>query len=77
MISGIGLVSTVTGNPASCPVERKAKRRNGLQVNIPGMENPPKVPATVDATTFPVFGEMALLDSGQRSATVQALGNQD
>lgn len=48
----------------------KAMILEGFDLNLPGMDNSHKVLATLDASTYPVFGEMALLDRDQRSATV-------
>lgn len=44
-------------------------------VNIPflTMENPRKVLATLDGSSYPIFGEMALVDRDVRSATIQIL----
>jgi len=44
-----------------------------VPINIMEMENPKKVLATLSQQTYPLFGEMALLDKDKRSATVEAL----
>ncbi len=48
-------------------------------VNIPflTMENPCKVLATLDGSSYPIFGEMALVDRDVRSATIQVLEDSD
>jgi CRP-like cAMP-binding protein len=51
----------------------KAMLMAGMTVPLLSMESPRKVLATLDASAFPVFGEVALIDSDQRSATVTAL----
>jgi CRP-like cAMP-binding protein len=45
----------------------------GLHLPLEEVRNPRKVLATLDSTVCPVFGEMALLDEDQRSATVETL----
>lgn len=51
----------------------KAMLIKGMTVPIPELRNPRKVLATLDATIYPVFGEMALIDRDTRSATVTLL----
>lgn len=51
----------------------KAMLLEGLSVPLLHMESPRKVLATLDAAGHPVIGEVALLDSEQRSATVRVL----
>jgi CRP-like cAMP-binding protein len=51
----------------------KAMLMAGMSVPLPNMESPRKVLATLDATGHPMFGEVALIDADQRSATVTAL----
>lgn len=48
-------------------------------MNLPIMEvsNPRKVLATLDEKNYPVFGEIALIDSDTRSATIQVLNPSD
>lgn len=48
-------------------------------MNLPLMEvnNPRKVLATLDQKDYPVFGEIALIDSDTRSATIQTLEPSD
>lgn len=51
----------------------KAMLMAGMSVPLMNMESPRKVLATLDASLHPVFGEVALIDADQRSATVTAL----
>lgn len=51
----------------------KAMLMAGMSVPLLNMESPRKVLATLDSSCFPVFGEVALIDADQRSATVTAL----
>ncbi len=46
---------------------------NGVQLPLQELHDPRKILATLDSGVFPVFGEMALLDSDVRSATVETL----
>ncbi len=46
---------------------------NGVQLPLQELNDPRKILATLDSGMFPVFGEMALLDSDVRSATVETL----
>jgi CRP-like cAMP-binding protein len=45
----------------------------GMSLPLAEMTNPRKVLATLDETNYPTFGEMALLDSDTRSATVEVV----
>lgn len=45
----------------------------GLHLPLEEVRNPRKVLATLDSSVCPVFGEMALLDEDERSATVETL----
>lgn len=51
----------------------KAMLMAGMSVPLLSMESPRKVLATLDASGYPVFGEVALIDADLRSATVTAL----
>ncbi|MDQ7833899.1 MAG: cyclic nucleotide-binding domain-containing protein [Humidesulfovibrio sp.] len=51
----------------------KAMLMAGMSVPLLNMASPRKVLATLDDTSHPVFGEVALIDSDQRSATVTAI----
>jgi CRP-like cAMP-binding protein len=51
----------------------KAMLMAGMSVPLLNMATPRKVLATLDDTSHPVFGEVALIDSDQRSATVTAI----
>lgn len=51
----------------------KAMLIKGMKVPLPELSNPRKVLATLDASIYPVFGEMALIDRDMRSATVTLL----
>lgn len=53
----------------------KAMLMAGMIVPLLSMESPRKVLATLDASAYPVFGEVALIDADQRSATVTALSD--
>jgi CRP/FNR family transcriptional regulator, cyclic AMP receptor protein len=53
----------------------KAMLMAGMSVPLLSMESPRKVLATLDASAFPVFGEVALIDADLRSATVTALSD--
>ncbi len=53
----------------------KAMFLAGMSVPLLNMESPRKVLATLDDTAHPVFGEVALIDSDQRSATVTAIAD--
>ncbi len=46
---------------------------NGVQLPLQELQDPRKILATLDSGVFPVFGEMALLDSDVRSASVETL----
>ena len=45
----------------------------GCHLAVPGLESSRKVLATLDGRSFPMFGEVALLDNDIRSATVTTL----
>ena len=45
----------------------------GMKLPLAELEDPRKVLATLDHTICPIFGEMAMLDRDQRSATVETL----
>jgi CRP-like cAMP-binding protein len=51
----------------------KAMLLPGMSIPLLNMASPRKVLATLDHTAHPIFGEMALIDSDQRSATVLAV----
>ena len=51
----------------------KSMIQKDIAVIIPGLEHTRKVLATLDATNYPVFGEVAMLDRDRRSATVEAV----
>ena len=51
----------------------KAMLLAGMSVPLLNMASPRKVLATLDDSGYPVFGEVALIDSDQRSATVTAI----
>lgn len=51
----------------------KAMLMAGMSVPLLNMASPRKVLATLDDTSRPIFGEVALIDSDQRSATVTAI----
>jgi CRP/FNR family cyclic AMP-dependent transcriptional regulator len=51
----------------------KAMLMAGMSVPLLSMSSPRKVLATLDDSGLPVFGEVALIDSDQRSATVTAI----
>lgn len=53
----------------------KAMLLAGMSVPLLNMTSPRKVLATLDDSTHPVFGEVALIDSDQRSATVTAISD--
>lgn len=53
----------------------KAMLMAGMSVPLLNMDSPRKVLATLDDSGHPVFGEVALIDSDQRSATVTAISN--
>ncbi|MBA4356492.1 MAG: cyclic nucleotide-binding domain-containing protein [Humidesulfovibrio sp.] len=53
----------------------KAMLMAGLSVPLLNMVSPRKVLATLDDAGHPVFGELALIDSDQRSATVTAVSD--
>lgn len=46
---------------------------NGVQLPLQELQDPRKILATLDSGVFPVFGEIALLDSDVRSASVETL----
>lgn len=48
-----------------------------MHVPIMEVENRSKVLATLDEHDYPVFGEMALIDSDERSATILVLDDSD
>lgn len=54
---------------------RVTKSMLHTHMNLPIMEveNPRKVLATLDEREYPIFGEIALIDSDTRSATIQVL----
>ncbi|WP_319541125.1 cyclic nucleotide-binding domain-containing protein [uncultured Pseudodesulfovibrio sp.] len=45
----------------------------GMNMPILEVDNPRKVLATMDETEYPLFGEIALIDTDTRSATIQTL----
>lgn len=49
----------------------------GMNMPILEVENARKVLATLDASEYPIFGEMALIDSDTRSATITVLAPSD
>jgi len=51
----------------------KAMLIPGMSIPLQELNNPRKVLATLDGEHSPIFGEMALLDSDTRSATVEAV----
>ncbi len=51
----------------------KAMIVKGMSLPIVELEDPRKVLATLDEASFPIFGEMALLDKDVRSASVETL----
>ena len=51
----------------------KAMLLPGMSVPLTSMEGTRKVLATLDDTAMPIFGEVALIDRDQRSATVLAV----
>ena len=53
----------------------KAMLMAGMSVPLLNMDSPRKVLATLDDSGHPMFGEVALIDSDQRSATVTALSD--
>lgn len=55
----------------------KAMLIKGMSVPLTEMKNPRKVLATLDDTGFPIFGEIALIDRDERSATVTVIEDSD
>ncbi|MBI9111111.1 cyclic nucleotide-binding domain-containing protein [Maridesulfovibrio ferrireducens] len=55
----------------------KAMLMKGMSIPLLEMENPRKVLASLDDSTFPVFGEIALIDNDHRSATVTVVEDSD
>ncbi|OEU69609.1 MAG: Crp/Fnr family transcriptional regulator [Desulfovibrio sp. S3730MH75] len=55
----------------------KAMLIKGMSLPLSEVKNPRKVLANLDGTTFPVFGEIALIDNDQRSATVTVVEDSD
>ncbi|WP_031484467.1 cyclic nucleotide-binding domain-containing protein [Maridesulfovibrio frigidus] len=55
----------------------KAMLIKGMSLPLSEVKNPRKVLANLDDTTFPVFGEIALIDNDQRSATVTVVEDSD
>lgn len=53
----------------------KAMLLPGMNIPLLHMESPRKVLATLDESAMPIFGEVALIDSDQRSATVLAVSD--
>ena len=53
----------------------KAMLLAGMSVPLLNMDSPRKVLATLDDSGHPVFGEVALIDADQRSATVTAISD--
>ncbi|MGE4554206.1 MAG: Crp/Fnr family transcriptional regulator [Desulfovibrionaceae bacterium] len=51
----------------------KAMLAKGMALPIMDLQNTSKTLATLDQTTYPVFGEMALIDHDTRSATITVL----
>ena len=51
----------------------KAMLAKGMHLPIMDMDDPRKVLATLDDSSYPVFGEMALIDEDLRSATITVL----
>lgn len=49
----------------------------GMDLPIMEVDNPRKVLATLNEKEYPVFGEIALIDSETRSATIQVLEDSD
>lgn len=46
---------------------------NDVNLPLAELENPRKILATLNSSRYPIFGEIAMLDSDVRSATVEAL----
>ncbi len=55
----------------------KAMLIKGMSLPLTEVKNPRKVLANLDNTNFPVFGEIALIDNDQRSATVTVIEDSD
>lgn len=55
----------------------KAMLMEGMDLPLMETANLRKVLATVDETSYPIFGEIALIDHDTRSATIQALEPSD
>lgn len=51
----------------------KAMLVKGMRLPVMDLDDPRKVLATLDDTSYPVFGEMALIDQDLRSATITVL----
>lgn len=51
----------------------KAMLAKGMNLPIMDLNDPRKVLATLDDSSYPVFGEMALIDQDLRSATIAVL----